>query len=158
MSHRTFGRISASPLWSSGLPQTRTVREVVSTFLRVSEGVALRWYDSRKGIMLLVNAPYQPASGAIYLYDRQRDMWYMLHFSDVIDTAFTADAFEHAYQEYKLLNYVVQPGLLLNLLETPEEKQAPEQADDSGELLRQLEEFAAQSGTAFAQAAEPLAA
>ena len=108
--------------------------------------------------MLLVNAPYQPASGAIYLYDRQRDMWYMLHFSDVIDTAFTADAFEHAYQEYKLLNYVVQPGLLLNLLETPEEKQAPEQADDSGELLRQLEEFAAQSGTSFAQAAEPLAA
>ena len=158
MSHRTFGRISASPLWSSGLPRSRTVREVVSTFLKASEGVALRWYDSRKGIMLLVNAPYESASGAIYVYDRQRDMWYMLNFSDVIDTAFTAEAFEHAYKEYKLLNYVVQPGLLLNLLEIPEEKQAPEQADDSGDLLRQLEEFSAQSEAAIAPEPEPLAA
>ena len=154
MSHRTFGRISASALWSSGLPQTRTVREVVSTFLRVSEGVALRWYDSRKGIMLLVNAPYQPASGAIYIYDLQRDLWYMLHFADVIDSAFTVEAFEYAYKEYKLLNYVIQPGLLLNLVEAP----AQEPRDDSAELLRQLEAFPGEYGIASDSAAEPLAA
>lgn len=154
MSHRTFGRISASPLWPSGLPQTKTVREVVSTFLKVSEGVALRWYDTRKGIMLLVNAPYQPASGAIYIYDRERDLWYMLHFADVIDSAFTVEAFEFAYKEYKLLNYVIQPGLLLNLVEAP----APEPHDDSAELLRQVEAFRAECGIASDSAAERLAA
>ena len=153
MSQRTFGRISASPLWSSGLPQTRTVREVVSTFLKISEGVALRWYDTRKGIMLLVNAPYQPASGAIYLYDRQRDMWYMLNFES-IDCTFTVELFEQAYKEYKLLNYVIQPGLLLNLVEAP----AQEPRDDSAELLRQLEAFPGEYGIASDSAAELLAA
>jgi hypothetical protein len=129
--HRSFGRITASALWTSGLPQTRTVREVVFTFLKVSEGVALRWYDSRKGIMLLVNAPYQPASGAVYIYDRQRDMWYALHFES-IDCTFTVELFEQAYKEYKLLNYVIQPGLLLNLLE---KKQAKESDKDESDLL-----------------------
>ena len=153
MSHRTFGRISASPLWSSGLPQTRTVREVVSTFLKISEGVALRWYDTRKGIMLLVNAPYQPASGAIYIYDRQRDVWYMLQFES-IDSTFTVELFEQAYKEYKLLNYVIQPGLLLNVVEPT----AQEPRDDSAEVLRQLEDSPAESGMTSGSTAEPLAA
>ena len=145
-SSRSFGRISAKALFSSGLPETRTVREIVSTFLKISEGVALRWYDSRKGVMLLVNAPYQPASGAIYLYDRQRDMWYMLSFES-IDSTFTLELFQQAYKEYKLLSYVIQPGLLLNLLDVPREIE--DTSDDSEELRRQLQEFMAESAPSF---------
>jgi hypothetical protein len=140
--------MSATALFPSGLPETRTVREIVSTFLKISEGVALRWYDTRKGVMLLVNVPYQPASGAIYIYDRQRDLWYMLNFES-IDSTFTAELFVHAYKEYKLLNYVIQPGLLLNLLSISDK--TPE---DSHELLCQLEEFPAHTGMLFDPVAE----
>jgi hypothetical protein len=61
-------------------------------------------------------APYRPASGEIYIYDRQRDMWYMLDFEDARES-FSVETFEKVYREYKLLAYVEQPGLLQNLLD-----------------------------------------
>jgi hypothetical protein len=85
-------------------------------FLKAAEGVAHRWIETRKGVLLLQMAPYQPTSGEIYIYDRQRDMWYMLDF-EVPRESFSVETFEQVYREYKLLAYVEQPGLLQNLLE-----------------------------------------
>jgi hypothetical protein len=75
-----------------------------------------RWIDTRKGTLLLQMAPYQPASGQIYIYDRQRDMWYLLEF-EVPLIGFNVELFKHVYREYKLLAYVEQPGLVQNLLD-----------------------------------------
>jgi hypothetical protein len=114
--NRSLGKMSASELFRSALPSTRTRRQVVASFLRAAEGVAHRWIDTRKGTLLLQMAPYQPASGEIYIYDRQRDMWYMLDFEDARES-FSVETFEQVYREYKLLAYVEQPGLLQNLLD-----------------------------------------
>jgi hypothetical protein len=114
--NRSLGKMSASELFRSGLPSTRTRRQVVASFLKAAEGVAHRWIDTRKGTLLLQMAPYQPASGQIYIYDRQRDMWYMLDFEDARES-FSVETFEQVYREYKLLAYVEQPGLLQNLLD-----------------------------------------
>ena len=114
--NRSLGKMSASELFRSGLPSTRTRRQVVASFLKAAEGVAHRWIDTRKGTLLLQMAPYQPASGQIYVYDRQRDMWYLLEF-EVPLSGFDVELFEHVYREYKLLAYVEQPGLLQNLLD-----------------------------------------
>jgi hypothetical protein len=114
--NRSLGKMSASELFRSGLPSTRTRRQVVASFLKAAEGVAHRWIDTRKGTLLLQMAPYQPASGQIYIYDRQRDMWYMLDFEDARES-FSTETFEQVYREYKLLAYVEQPGLLQNLLD-----------------------------------------
>jgi hypothetical protein len=114
--NRSLGKMSASELFRSGLPSTRTRRQVVASFLKAAEGVAHRWIDTRKGTLLLQMAPYQPASGQIYIYDRQRDMWYLLEF-EVPLSGFNVELFEHVYREYKLLAYVEQPGLLQNLLD-----------------------------------------
>jgi hypothetical protein len=114
--NRSLGKMSASELFRSGLPSTRTRRQVVASFLKAAEGVAHRWIDTRKGTLLLQMAPYQPASGQIYIYDRQRDMWYMLDF-EVARESFSLETFEQVYREYKLLAYVEQPGLLQNLLD-----------------------------------------
>ena len=113
---RILGKMSAAEMFRSGLPSTRTPRQVVASFLKAAEGVAHRWIDTRKGVLLLQMAPYQPASGEIYIYDRQRDMWYLLEF-EVPVTGFDVELFEHAYREYKLLSYVEQPGLLQGLLD-----------------------------------------
>jgi hypothetical protein len=114
--NRNLGRMSASELFRSGLPSTRTRRQVVASFLNAAEGVAHRWIDTRKGTLLLQMAPHQPASGEIYIYDRQRDMWYLLEF-EVPLSGFNVELFERVYREYKLLAYVEQPGLLQNLLD-----------------------------------------
>jgi hypothetical protein len=114
--NRSLGKMSASELFRSGLPSTRTRRQVVASLLKAAEGVAHRWIDTRKGTLLLQMAPYQPASGQIYIYDRQRDMWYMLDFEDARES-FSVETFEQVYREYKLLAYVEQPGLLQNLLD-----------------------------------------
>ena len=116
--HRNLGTLSASEMFSSGLPSTRTARQVVASFLKIAEGVAHRWIETRKGVLLLQMAPYQPDSGEIYIYDRLRDMWFLLSFEHKLD-GFSVESFEKVYREYRLLSYVEQPGLLQNLLERP---------------------------------------
>jgi hypothetical protein len=117
---RSLGRMFASEMFPSGLPCTRSPRQVVASFLKIAEGVAHRWLETRKGVLLLQMAPYQPESGEIYIYDRLRDMWYLLSFESPLD-GFSVDSFEKVYKEYKLLAYVEQPGLLKNLVERPVE-------------------------------------
>jgi hypothetical protein len=93
-----------------------TVQETVSAFLELGEAVATRWIETRKGVMLLQMAPDNNASGAIYVFDRQRDDWYMLSFDDCEDR-FTSELFDRIFTEYKLFSYVEQPGLLLSQLQ-----------------------------------------
>ena len=113
---RSLGRMFASEMFPSGLPCTRSPRQVVASFLKIAEGVAHRWLETRKGVLLLQMAPYQPESGEIYIYDRLRDMWYLLNFESPLD-GFSVESFERVYKEYKLLAYVEQPGLLQNMVE-----------------------------------------
>ena len=119
-STRSFGAMSVTQLFPSSLPAPRTKQQVVSSFLVTAEGYAHRWLDTRKGILLLQMAPYDSASGSIYVYDCERDAWYRLSFESIDDT-FTVELFEQAYKEYKLLAYAEQPGLLLNLLDGGED-------------------------------------
>jgi hypothetical protein len=116
--HRSLGTLSASEMFPSGLPSTRAARQVVASFLKIAEGVAHRWIETRKGVLLLQMAPYQPDSGEIYIYDRLRDMWFLLSFEHKLD-GFSVESFEKVYREYRLLAYIEQPGLSQNLLERP---------------------------------------
>jgi len=123
---RTLGRISAIRLFPSGLPTTRTSQQVVTAFLKATNSVAHRWIESRKGILVLAMIPFDSASGAIYVYDRQRDTWYMLSFEEM-DSFFTLELFKEIYREYRLHEYMIQPGLVLNLLDADKkaEKEVP---------------------------------
>jgi hypothetical protein len=64
-----------------------------------------------KAILLLQMAPENPASGAIYVYDRLRQDFYLLSFEGAEDTL-TLDDFSQLLPEYDLLQYAEQPGLL----------------------------------------------
>jgi hypothetical protein len=124
---RSLGRISAIRLFPSGLPNSRTSQQIVTSFLNSTDSVAHRWIESRKGILVLAMVPFDSASGAIYLYDRQRDIWYMLSF-EAMDSCFTLELFKEVSKEYRLHEYMIQPGLLLNLLD-PDQRpaKAPEE-------------------------------
>ena len=87
------------------------VDRVIKAFLAIGEAVAARWIQMPKAILLLQMAPDNPASGAIYIYDRLRQEFYMLSFEGPEDTI-TRDEFTCLLHEYNLLRYAEQPGLL----------------------------------------------
>ncbi len=113
---RSLGKMSVYKLFNWRDSAADTIQQTVQSFLELGEAVATRWIQTRKGVMLLQMVPDNNASGAIYVFDRQRDDWYMLSFEGCEDR-FTSELFDRVFSEYKLFSYVDQPGLLLSQMQ-----------------------------------------
>jgi len=87
------------------------VDRVIKAFLGIGEAVAARWIQMPKAILLLQMAPENPASGAIYMYDRLHQDFYMLSFEGAEDSL-TLEEFSQLLPEYNLLHYAEEPALL----------------------------------------------
>jgi len=87
------------------------VDRVIHAFLQIGEAVAARWIQMPKGILFMPVVPENPASGAIYVYDRQLQEFFLLSF-DGPDDNLTAQDFAQLFSEYSLLQYAEQPALL----------------------------------------------
>lgn len=114
---RSLGNMSAHKMFNWRDRAASTIQQTVSAFLEVGEAIATRWIQTPKGVLLLQMVPDNASSGAIYVFDRQRDDWYMLSF-DGCEDQFTSEHFDQVFSEYKLFSYVEQPGLLLSKLST----------------------------------------
>jgi hypothetical protein len=93
------------------------VDRVIKEFLAIGDAVAARWIQMPNAILLLQMAPEDPASGAIYVYDRLHQEFYLLSFEGAEDNL-TLDDFCHLLPEYDLLRYAEQPALLHVPLQT----------------------------------------
>ena len=113
----SLGKMSAYKLMNWRDRVADSVEEIVAAFLEIGEAVATRWIETRKGVLLLQMVPGDSASGAIYLFDRLREQWYMLSFENCEDQ-FSPEQFDRAFTEYDLFRLVEQPGLLLTELQT----------------------------------------
>jgi len=87
------------------------VDRVIKLFLSIGEAVAARWIQLPKAVLLLQMDPNNAASGAIYIYDRTTQDFYMISFEGPDDTL-TLDDFAEILPEYDLLRYAEQPALL----------------------------------------------
>ncbi len=87
------------------------VGRVIREFLKIGEAVAGRWIEMPHGVLLLQMVPGSPSSGAIYLYDRKQQVFYMLGF-DGPDDNLTIQEFEQLVSEYGLLRFAEKPSLL----------------------------------------------
>ncbi len=111
--HRLFG------LKELGLRDPEPyIDRVINIFLSIGEAIATRWIQFPKGILLLQMDPNNPASGAIYIYDRANQDFYMISFQGPDDTL-TRDEFAQLLPDYDLLRYAEQPGLLRLHLANP---------------------------------------
>ena len=109
------GAIRFDPLFTTadiGLRQDAGVEHVVKAFLNVGEGLASRWIEMPRGILLLQTVPDEPASGAIYLYDRERHIFYFVSFLDGQDDALTVPEFDQLVAEYDLVFCAANPQSL----------------------------------------------
>ena len=89
-----------------------SVEHVVKVFLNVGEAVAARWIEMPRGILLLQTVPDRPASGAIYLYDRERHIFFFVNFFDGPDDTLTAKEFDELVAEYDLVSWTANPAFL----------------------------------------------
>src|SRR5216683_8280855 len=102
---RSRGNITPHRLFSVGdlgfsNPEPHVDR-VIKAFLRIGEAVAARWIQMPNAILLLQMAPENPASGAIYVYDRLRQDFYLVCFEGPDDNL-TLPEFQDLALEYGL--------------------------------------------------------
>jgi hypothetical protein len=115
---RRLGKLSVYHLFDWRNRVGNTIQETVESFLKdgdVGEQVAARWIQAPKGVMILQMVKGDPECGGIFVFDRERDQWYMLDF-ERSDHRLTPRLFDQIFCEYKLFGYVEQPGLLVSRL------------------------------------------
>lgn len=86
------------------------VGPLIRQFLKIGEAVAGRWIEMPQGILILQMVPGAPASGAIYLYDRSQQVFYLIGFDGDEDNL-TLNEFNQLLAEYDLVRYAEQPSL-----------------------------------------------
>ena len=109
------GAVSFQPLFTAediGLREGASVEHAIKVFLYIGEAVAPRWIEMPKGVLLLQAVPGNPESGAIYLYDRERQIFYFACFDQGRDDSFSVEEFEQLVAEYDLVSRTANPALL----------------------------------------------
>ena len=86
------------------------VAPLIREFLKIGEAVAGRWIEMPDAILVFQMVADVEDSGAIYLYDRRRHVFYMLCFEGP-DDHLTLQEFEQILAEYSLLHFAEQPRL-----------------------------------------------
>lgn len=94
-----------------GVSKEANFDRLVKVFVQISEGIATRWIQMPKGIVVLLMVPENPASGAIYIYDRVGQQFYLVCFDQGADDTLTVPQFEDLLGEYRLLDCVSNPRL-----------------------------------------------
>lgn len=88
--------------------------KLILAFGRWAEGQIKKWIDYAKGILLFVMVPGDPESGMFYVYDRNRQTFWMV---DVPETAryggYRLDEFEPLAQAHGLKALAQNPQRLL---------------------------------------------
>jgi hypothetical protein len=122
MMSQSRGAVSFEPLFSAediGLRKEANVEHVMKVFITLGEGVASRWIEMPKGVLLLQTVPDNPASGAIYLYDRELQVFYFVVFDEGRDDSLTAAEFDELVTEYNLVSCTAHPALLRKAIGKP---------------------------------------
>jgi len=101
-----------------GVSKEPNLDRLVKVFMQISEGIVARWIQMPKGMLLLVMVPDNPASGAIYMYDRVGQQFSLVSFEGADDTLTTQD-FDGLLGEYNLLDYAANPALIRASIRQP---------------------------------------
>lgn len=113
--YKSRGSVRFAPLFTTddlGLSRNAALEHILKVFLTTGEAIAARWVEMPKGILLLQVVPGQPASGAIYLYDRERNTFFFVYFVDGRDDDLTASEFDQLLAEYDLVSWAANPRFL----------------------------------------------
>ena len=95
-----------------GLGDHAGIEHVTKVFMHVGEALPTRWIEMPKGVLFLQTVPGRIATGGIYLYDRERNIFFFLTFAEGRDDSLTATEFDDLVGEYDLISMTANPAKL----------------------------------------------
>ena len=111
-----FGKMNAFRLLdlSLGPKQVRgSLDGAVAKLLDVTEHPAItKWVQFPKALFVFLVVPGDPESGAFYVFDRRKEVWYWVDFEDEKFGGYTVSDFDRLVRECRFLDIVERPDLL----------------------------------------------
>lgn len=106
-----FGRMSVLPIVQ--LSPDPSLETAVAALLKATETAQIvRWIEFPQSVLLFLVVPEDPESGAVYVLDRKKGIWYFVGFNDEHYGGYRVDQLESLLTECGFLSLVEQPWLL----------------------------------------------
>ena len=111
-----FGKMNVVPILD--LQQARheagaSLETAIARLLDVTEHPAItKWVQFPKALFVFLVVPGDPESGAFYVFDRRREVWYWVDFEDEKFGGYTVSDFDHLVRQCRFLDMVERPDLL----------------------------------------------
>ena len=106
-----FGALKVSPVLS--LPRIETLDQASARLLEFAEHPRLlRWIQFPQALLVFVAHADGPDSGAVYIYDRRKCVWFWVDFDDQNYGGYSPEEFDTLIERCRFLRLAASPGLL----------------------------------------------
>ena len=105
-----FGRMMVQPVLEVGTDADFQV--ATAALVRVAENAEIvRWIEFPASVLLFLLVPGDPESGAVYVLNRKKGIWYSVDFDDEQFGGYSVRQLERLLRECRFLDLVERPGL-----------------------------------------------
>jgi hypothetical protein len=112
-----FGKMNVVPIVDLRQAPDETGRSLetaIARLLDVTEHPTIaKWVQFPKALFVFLVVSDDPESGAFYVFDRRRKVWYWVDFEDEKFGGYTVNDFDQLVRECRFLDIVERPHLLL---------------------------------------------
>ena len=108
-----FGRMNVVPILDLQHASTEgygSLETAIARLLDVTEHPTItKWVQFPKTLFVFLVVPGDPESGAFYVFDRRREVWYWVDFEDEKFGGYTLTDFDQLVRECRFLDIVERP-------------------------------------------------
>jgi hypothetical protein len=118
MKRTHLAKLSVNPILTLedlGLERRAGLDEASRGLARVSEAQIVRWLQFPAGALFFTLTTDDPASGAVYVFDRRNGVFYWLDFEDEKWGGYSITEFEELNRAYRLTVLAQRPRMLRKL-------------------------------------------
>jgi hypothetical protein len=114
--HSMFGKMNVVPILD--LQQApdeagASLETAIARLLDLTEHPTIaKWVQFPKALFVFLVVPGDPESGALYVFDRSKRLWYWVDFEDEKFGGYTVGDFDQLVRECQFLDIVERPHLL----------------------------------------------
>ena len=105
-----FGRMMVEPVVQ--LDSGVDLQAAVDALTKVAENVEIvRWIELPASVLLFLLVPGDPDSGAVYVLDSKKGIWYAVDFEDEQFGGYSVSQLEMLLKDCNFLDLIERPGL-----------------------------------------------
>jgi hypothetical protein len=115
MQNRKSAAFTANPILTLedlGLERTVSLHEVSRGLAERSEAQIVRWVQFPAGALFFVLTPGDPRSGAVYVFDRRKGVFYFVVFNDENWGGYSVAEYEELERTHRISRLAQRPWLL----------------------------------------------